>query len=92
MAYPSFLKRLDHPTMDCIWRRASEALAGAESLEVWGYSLPASDGAIRALLQAASTRVRGGELDVVVHDPWKRVLRRWQELLGDRIQLQEESL
>ena len=92
IAYPSFLKRLDHPTMDRIWRDASEALARAESLEVWGYSLSASDGAIRALLQTVSVRVRREELDVVVHDPSQGVLHQWKRLLGDGIQVRRESL
>ena len=92
IAYPSFLKRLDHPTVDRIWRDASEALARAESLKVWGYSLPVGDGAIRALLQTVSVRVRREELDVVVHDPCQRVLDRWTRLLGDGIQVRQESL
>ena len=92
IAYPSFLKRLDHPTVDSIWRDASEALARAESLEVWGYSLPASDGAIRALLQTVSVRARRKELDVVVYDPSQCVLKRWKRLLGDGIQVRQESV
>ena len=92
IAYPSFLKRFDHPTMDGIWRDASEALTRAESLDVWGYSLPVDDGAIRALLQPVSVRVRHKELDVVVHDPCQRVLHRWTRLLGDGIQVRRESL
>ena len=77
--------------VDRIWRDASEALARAESLEVWRYSLPASDGAIRALLQTVAVRVRREELDVVVHDPLQDVLDRWIELLGDGNQVRQES-
>ncbi len=92
MSYPSFLKRLDHPIVDAIWRRASEILANADSVEVWGYSLPESDGAIRSLLQVLSTRARSGEVAVVVHDPSIRVLSRWKDLLGDNIELRREKL
>lgn len=92
MAYPSFLKRLDHPILETIWRTASEALARAESVVVWGYSLPESDAAIRALLQGLSARVRRGEAEAVVHDPSQRVLRRWRALLGEQVELRREEL
>lgn len=92
IAYPSFLKQLDHPIVDRVWRNASEALAHADSVEVWGYSLPASDGAIRALLQGVSTRVRRGELSVVVRDPSQSVLARWKALLSERIEARREQL
>ena len=92
MAHPSFLKRLDHPTMDAIWRQASEALAKAKIVKVWGYSLPEGDGAVRALLQGLSARVRRGEVKVTVHDPSPRVLGRWKALLGEGIETREEAL
>lgn len=92
MAYPSFLKRLDHPIMNAMWRQASEALARAESVEVWGYSLPEGDGAVRALLQGLSARARRDEVEVIVHDPSAQVLRRWKALLGEEIETRQEAL
>lgn len=52
IAYPSFLKRLDVPEVLEIWRQADTALRNADEIEIWGYSLPKSDTAMRALLNS----------------------------------------
>jgi len=92
IAYPSFLKQLDHPILDEVWRQAADALATADEVDVWGYSLPSSDGAIRALLQTLSVRLRRGSCSVVVHDPSETVLRRWKAFLGSGGEFRQETL
>lgn len=92
LAYPSFLKQLDHPILDEVWRQAADALAMADRIEVWGYSLPSSDVAIRALPQTVSARVRRGDCSVVVHDPSSQVLRRWEAFLGGSADFRREGL
>lgn len=92
LAYPSFLKRMDHPVLDGIWRDAAAALSQARRVDVWGYSLPPSDGAIRALLQPFSHNVRAGETTARIHDPSKVVLARWGAFLGENAELSKEKL
>ena len=92
IAFPSFLKRFDHPTIDEVWRQAAAVLISAERVDVWGYSLPSSDGAFRSLLQPLATRVRASEASVVVHDPDGAARSRWGILLGDNSELLDERL
>lgn len=67
--YPSFLKRFDARIMQNIWERAARALRDATELEVWGYSLPSSDSAIRVLLNSLRFRLNEGQVDCLVHIP-----------------------
>jgi hypothetical protein len=92
IAYPSFLKRLDHPVIDGIWRQATEALFHAAELDIWGYSLPAGDSAVRVLLQTATSRCRTGDMRVRVHDPSRSTLERWSMLFGHNAELRGEQL
>lgn len=78
--------------MDAIWRQATEALANAQIVQIWGYSLPESGGSLRALLQGLSARVRRSAVEVTVHDPSPRVLGRWKALLGEGIEARQEAL
>jgi hypothetical protein len=87
-AYPSFLKRFRGKEMRQVWQLADEALRQAERVEVWGYSLPESDSAVRVLLNVLPGRFKRGELAVCVHlygdRPEARKARyRWRTLLGN---------
>jgi hypothetical protein len=92
IAYPSFLKRVEHDVMNSVWRKASDRLAAASSIHVWGYSLPGSDGALRALLHPLARRVERREVHVTVHDPAAQTLDRWRRLLGKGIEFRKERL
>ena len=96
MAYPSFLKKLRGPEMQRVWSLASRALSSANAIEVWGYSLPSSDVAVRALLNPLRFRLARGKLRVEVHDPdpTGQVHERWREFLGSGtgLELLDDSL
>ena len=92
IAYPSYLKALDHPVLTEIWRQASGALLQTDRVDVWGYSLPPSDSAARALLQPLAVRLARNEVQVAVHDPNQSTLDRWKRFLGDSVDTRIESL
>jgi hypothetical protein len=79
IAYPSFLKRLDVPEILEIWRQADTALRNANEIEIWGYSLPESDAAMRALLNPLRGKAAGTVQIHVAGDG--RALDRWRTFL-----------
>jgi len=87
VGYPSFLKQLRGHEMQSIWYQASKALSEAQSVEVWGYSLPESDTAVRTLLNGLRFRLAGGEVRVRIHDPNAEVQDRWRDFLGDAAEI-----
>jgi len=78
--------------MQSIWYQAARSLDVADSVEVWGYSLPPSDTAVRTLLNGLRFRLARGEVEVRVHDPLHEVRERWCEFLGDAAQLDDACL
>jgi hypothetical protein len=92
LGYPSFLKQVRGQEMQSIWHQAARALDEAESVEVWGYSLPQSDTAVRTLLNGLRFRLTQGEIRVRVHDPLREVRDRWQEFLGDGAEIDDTLL
>lgn len=92
LAYPSFLKQLRSEPLQTVWHKTLRCFASAECIDVWGYSLPPDDSAVRTLLLSVVTRVREGDCWVTVHDPNSQVLDRWKELFGSRVTLVPERL
>jgi hypothetical protein len=84
LLYPSYLKQLADGTMQQIWHDASEALRQAERVDVYGYSLPESDLAVRTLFNVLRFRAEANSLRVLVHDPGKPSQERWRTLLGEK--------
>ena len=78
--------------MQQIWRRAIEALLKADSVEVWGYSLPESDLAVRAILSPLRSRLFLKSTSVAVHDPSKEVQVRWLDFLSDSAKIDATPL
>lgn len=66
-----------------IWDQANKSLALAESVEIWGYSLPQSDTAVRILLNILRFRLANREVRVQVHEGVPEVRDRWQRFLGE---------
>jgi hypothetical protein len=86
IAYPSFLKKLDGSAILNIWQFADAALRQTDEIEVWGYSLPPSDSAIRALMNPLRERLQKGQVRVYVHVPFddveaKKTRWRWKIFL-----------
>lgn len=92
LAYPSFLKRLETAELQEVWAKAAIALMTADRIDVWGYSLPASDTAVRALLAPLRTRIDRGDAVVAVHDPSAAALGRWKDYLGPSAKYIREAL
>jgi len=82
LLYPSYLKQLTGETMQQIWQDAAEALRKAERVDVYGYSLPESDLAVRTLFNVLRFRAQANTLRVLVHDPGKPSQERWRTFLG----------
>jgi hypothetical protein len=78
MAYPTYLKKLADQEMQQVWHSAANALRKAHMVEVWGYSLPESDAAIRILLNAARFRTK---VQICVHERCEAARKRWCEFL-----------
>lgn len=84
LLYPSFLKQLSGAVMQQIWHAAAEALCNANRVDVYGYSLPESDLAVRTLLNVLRFRSESEVLRLSVHDPSADAQERWRGFLGNR--------
>jgi hypothetical protein len=84
LLYPSFLKQFSGAVMQQIWHEAGEALRNASGIEMYGYSLPESDLAVRTLLNVLRFRSESEPLGLWVHDPSTDAQERWGEFLGKR--------
>jgi hypothetical protein len=82
IAYPSFLKKLDIPVILDIWQQADAGLRQADEIEVWGYSLPESDSAMRGLLNPLRVRLQQRRVKIPVHLAGDgKALDRWRSFL-----------
>lgn len=86
IAYPSFLKKLGASAILKIWEQADAALRQADEIEVWGYSLPESDIAMRVLLNPLRDRLAQHQARVSVHVPFddipaRKTRARWRAFL-----------
>ncbi|MGC2762588.1 MAG: hypothetical protein WA206_14850, partial [Candidatus Binatus sp.] len=91
LGYPSFLKQVRGHEMQSIWYQAAGALDQAQSVEVWGCSLPQSDTDVRTLLNGLRFRLAQG-VRVRVHDPLPEVRDRWRAFLGEAAEIDGERL
>ncbi|HKV74111.1 MAG TPA: hypothetical protein VJN95_06305 [Gemmatimonadales bacterium] len=82
IAFPSYLKSLIHSTLFEVWRTASLVISDCSDFAAAGYSLPASDSAVRALLLPIANGARTGRVRVTIADPAKATLDTWREFLG----------
>lgn len=92
LLYPSFLKQLNDREMLRVWQQADRALREATQVRIVGYSLPRSDGAVRALLHPLRCRADCGEVFIHVSDPNAEARQRWQELLGENVMIDSYRL
>lgn len=92
LLYPSFLKQINTKELQSVWYTAGDAILKAEEVDIWGYSLPASDSAVQVLLTPLRFRADRGEPVVIVHDPDPKTLARWRAFLGDYALYKQEKL
>lgn len=85
LSHPSYLQILGTSEIREIWNQAERALNKAKEVEVWGYSLPESDHAVRALLAPLSHRLERSKVSVIVHDPDFETRGRWKKFLGSAL-------
>lgn len=83
VVFPSYLKNLEDEVLQAIWDQAARALYSSDRITFVGYSLPAADVAIRALLNPIRKRLADGNCSVtaVVGDD-SHAERRWKTFLG----------
>lgn len=83
MIYPTYLKILNNPILNSIWKQAINVLRQAEQVTIVGYSLPNEDIGVRALLLTLVERIKQNEVQVTVINPSESTLERWKEFLGE---------
>jgi hypothetical protein len=78
---PTYAKLTSKPWLVTLWNAALRAISDANRIAFIGYSLPESDGFIRALVHGAlALRHGGGVPEVVVIDPCEAVHERFKGL------------
>jgi hypothetical protein len=87
LLYPSFVKQLDDQHLLTTWREAHKAVQRAELVDVYGYSLPMADGAIRVLLAPLRQRSEEGAVRIHVREMMPDAQERWRALLGPSLRL-----
>ena len=89
MAYPTYLKKLAGPgKCSKCGTKLANALRKAHVIEIWGYSLPESDTAIRILLNILRFR---SKIQINVHEPCATARTRWSKIF-ERIEGNENGL
>ena len=92
ITYPTYLKTIAGEDFSTIWYSADRALEEADRIEVYGYSLPPSDGAARALLNKVRHRITARSVDATVVDPSEEVGKRWEAFWGQRVRFEQRAL
>jgi hypothetical protein len=92
IAHPSYLKTAQNKFLREIWRRADLAIRSADSVDIWGYSLPESDIAVSLLLAPLRWRAARNEIAVCVHNPSGEALDRYRSFFDGRVSLDKKVL
>ncbi|HVZ72737.1 MAG TPA: hypothetical protein VHJ20_10225 [Polyangia bacterium] len=92
IVYPTFLKAIGGRQFAALWQQAAAALGRADQIDIYGYSLPSSDGAGRVLLNAIRPRLSARGPKVRVHDPSSEARLKWKYFLGKRAHYSAEPL
>jgi hypothetical protein len=92
MTYPTFIKTIASKQMGRLWYLADLALRRADRIEIYGYSLPHSDGAARVLLNRIRYRSRKAGIETVVVDPSEETGGVWKAFLGPRMRFEQRAL
>jgi hypothetical protein len=92
LAYPSYLKRFENRFILEIWHRADQALRRADEVEIWGYSLPASDSAVGVLLQSLRARAREEKIRPEVYNPNPEHRDRFRQFFDGHVSLHDARL
>jgi SIR2-like protein len=88
---PTYGKFLQYKWLKEIWHNAANALRQADMLVFIGYSMPESDGHMRAMIQAAMAhRATGDAPKVHVFDVCEGTLERYRQFFGP-LQLQRDE-
>jgi len=92
IVYPTFLKTIAGAEFGKLWQQATVALSQADQVDIYGYSLPASDGAGRVLLNHLRSRLGPRGPLVHVHDPAPAARKNWREFLGRYVRITADRL
>jgi hypothetical protein len=92
IVYPTFLKAIGGRQFAALWQQAAAALDVADQVDIYGYSLPTSDGAGRVLLNRLRPRLCARGVRVHVHDPSDEARAKWRYFLGKCAQVTSDKL
>lgn len=92
MIYPTFLKTIASEELAHLWHLADRALRKADRVEIYGYSLPPSDGAARILLNSLRHRRWKKGMEPLVVDPSEEAGAAWRNLLGPKMRFEKRGL
>jgi hypothetical protein len=92
MTYPTFIKTIASREIGRLWHLADVALRRADRIEIYGYSLPHSDGAARVLLNRIRYRLRKTGVEAMVVDPSQETGDVWKAFLGRRMRFEKRAL
>lgn len=91
---PTYAKLAEKRWLKTMWRQAFEALKAADTLLIIGYSMPQTDGFIRALIHAslAEKRKDGFKVFAIDPDPKELLHERYNRLFGECFQMVKAPL
>jgi hypothetical protein len=92
MIYPTFLKSIASYEIAKLWYLADRAIRKADRIEIYGYSLPDSDGAARILLNCIRHRTWKKGCEPLVVDPSEAAGETWRSFLGARMRFEKRGL
>lgn len=85
---PSFIKLIDIPEINEIWKQAAQAIAEADKIYIIGYSLPEADIGSRILLNSSiSSNNRSNYITII--DKNRDTINRYKELIGEKVKRTE---
>ena len=83
---PTYAKLDPKPWLESIWKAALHSLRYARLIVFIGYSMPESDGFMRALVAGSvATRARNARLQIRVIDECEKVHQRYRRFFGDTV-------
>ncbi len=90
---PTYAKLTRKPWLRAIWNRAFQALVNAKKIVFIGYSMPDSDGFMRALIHGAlASREVGVPPKIHVINPDEGTKKRYQSLFSDPVMFWSKKL
>jgi hypothetical protein len=85
---PSFIKLIDTPEINEIWKQAAQAIAKADEIYIIGYSLPDADIGPRVLLNSSILSNNRSNYITII-DRCRNTINHYKELIGKKVKRTE---